>query len=212
MAEHSLPDRQLRKAGFSAALPWGHSLPDRQLRERLQPDCANLPPDVRTDVWLKRFLDRLGTVEKALLPRLKQRALTEMEAVLNHHRRRLLRERTADGLVPRQMIERLMDYLKPHAATASEARQPDWGALADAWLTLIQPVRHQAYRRRIGLLTLRDLRDELCEAADLFTPDALRAAFEGLQYWPSLHERIVSCIVGVPEQDLGPAPAVTSDD
>lgn len=159
-----------------------------ELRANLTLETRDLPLDATAASSIDRVLSELEMHEESLLPRGKQRALTEMRFVLKKYRREDLGD-----VRRRQAIDDLLDL----ADGKHEGGAVDRAALADWWLRTIQPVkfRHLQARARVRPLLLRDLRKEL-----LRTPiktEQLEQAFETPLFTQPIHERVVAAIVGL---------------
>jgi hypothetical protein len=163
-----------------------------ELRRKLTPATENLSFDDRAANTLDDMLTRLAQVERQLLPRRKQRALEEMEAVLGDYSQSASNERKGD----------LYDRLARILTVFSEkyrGRGVDWDTLAERWLDLVRPAWYARLlaRKRLRPLTLREIRDDLLGDNELEL-DRIFAAFETIEALPPIEERVVSCIIGVP--------------
>ncbi|MBA1147492.1 helicase [Ectothiorhodospiraceae bacterium WFHF3C12] len=162
------------------------------LREALETEPDTVGFDESTAGWLRHFVDRLPEAQRLMLPRKKQKALEEMERVMEVYRREASASQSQAGV---DFCERLLNVLRRPDPDAP----PDWDALAETWLDLIRPVWYRKLtrgRRRRPLL-LRDLRSDLT-GADRIPLDRVMAAFEGLGTLPALERRVQAAIVGVP--------------
>jgi len=164
----------------------------RLLRKRLGPDVEDIREITpQTETILNQFFDRLASAERQLLSRRKQRALEEMEKVL---------EKFVESAAKRQdqqavdMIKGVLDLLqKP-----SSGVQPDWEEVAARWLDLIRPVWYEKLQesRRKPLL-LKDIRRDLIAAEESLLPKFLGEFAKSFPAQRPLDERVVACIVGV---------------
>ncbi len=105
------------------------------LRERLSRDVEDLPMDAAAAGQLARFVACLNPAERVLLPRKKQRALKEMEKVLDCFLKNAAERQDQEALDHHQAI---IDMLRD----PNPERQPDWDEVAARWLDLIRPVWH----------------------------------------------------------------------
>ncbi|MBE0510701.1 MAG: helicase [Gammaproteobacteria bacterium] len=158
------------------------------LRERLVDGVEELAMNAQASRQLKEFIDQLTHSEKALLPRRKQRALEEMEAVIKHYLALAGEEQE------QQRIDAYTELL--HAITQPQ-HQPNWDEVASRWLDLIRPIWHeQLQSARVKLLLLRDIRPALKSREAELGPKIIEAFAEFPMQQP-LDERIIACIVGV---------------
>lgn len=162
------------------------------LRESLTPDPGTVDFDATTAHWLRHFVERLPEAQRLMLPRKKQKALEELERVMEAYREAASVRRDQPGV---DFCVRLLDVLRRPDPDAP----PDWDALAETWLDLIRPVWYRKLtrgRRRRPLL-LRDLRSDLI-GDERIPLERVMAAFEGLGTLPALERRVQAAIVGVP--------------
>lgn len=166
----------------------------QQIRQRLGATTQNLPFDDRAAQCLSEMLERLSAAERLLLPRRKQRALEEMQFVLQKYRDHAAQTRQRDA------HERLQRVLAVFGSDYT-GRGVDWNSLAEKWLDLIRPVWYAKLigRHRWRPLRLRDIRQDLI-GANRLDLDAVLAELEHIEALPPLHERVASCILG-----LGPS-------
>jgi len=161
------------------------------LRRRLSPEVESRLMDARAADEVAQFVMRLAVAEKALLPRKKQRALEEMQAVLERF--------LIDAGTNRDQLrlERYQAILQMLADDASE-RQPDWDEVASRWLDLVRPVWYAKLKDpRKKPLLLRDIREDLMAQESQLGGQILEAFVE-FPVLPSPDERISACIIGVP--------------
>lgn len=160
------------------------------LRERLGDGVESLSLTDHGAAVLNRFLERLATFERQLLPRKKQRALEEMEWIID----RLLpfaAERQEQAWVEH------LDTLKRMLINPRPDKQPDWDEVAALWLDVIRPVWFEklASKRQKPLL-LRDIRQDLLkDKANLI--EKIVTYFRHFPILPPAETRIRACIVGV---------------
>ena len=171
------------------------------LRKRLagSPEPAEL--DTAAAHLLHGFSQRLQRAERQMLSRRKQRALEEMEAVLEGFAHRLAAER---GSLKRiEAYSALLRALRTQDAETSL----DWDEIAVRWLELIRPVwyRRLSETRRTRPLVLRDIRDTLLAMEPELGPRVLEH-FRELPATEPLSARITVCILGTPDVEHGGSP------
>lgn len=160
------------------------------LRERLGNNVESLKLDSNSAKTLNQLTRRLSVIERKLLPRKKQRALEELEIIVD----RLIVHASKQHL--QEQLDHLRE-LKKMLRNPMPETQPDWDAVAAQWLDIIRPTwfaRLSTPRRKP--LLLKDIRKDL-----LAKPEALIGALEQhFAKFPILkspEERIKACIVGV---------------
>jgi len=161
------------------------------LRERLTPETNDLPFDEEGAQLLNRFLERLVTAERFLLPRRKQRALVEMRIIIGDLATVASGEsRQADVEHLKDIID-MLDRSRPHY-------QPDWDEVAGRWLDVIRPVWFEmlAQRKRSRPLLLKDIRKELLQRKTWLLAEVLDQ-FREFPVLPGPTERVRACIIGV---------------
>lgn len=139
---------------------------------------------------LARLIARLNHAERALLPRKKQRALEEMEKVL---------DRFLENVAERQNQEALDHYraIIGMLRDPNPDRQPDWDEVAARWLDLIRPVWYARLKLpRKKPLLLKDIRRDLIAEEATLGPQILEK-FRAFPVLSSPDERISACILGV---------------
>ncbi len=163
------------------------------LRARLTPAPEPAELDADAAALLQAFSQRLQRAERRMLSRRKQRALEEMEAVLEGFSQRLAAER---GSLKR--IEAYGALLRTLRAQEGEASL-DWDEIAVRWLELIRPVwyRRLSESRRTRPLVLRDIRPTLLDMEPELGPQVLER-FEELPATAPLAARITVCMLGIP--------------
>ncbi|MDZ7787774.1 MAG: SNF2-related protein [Halofilum sp. (in: g-proteobacteria)] len=168
-----------------------------ELRTRLAAVEDGTPIDATASAALEQWSTRLAHAERSLLPRRMQRALQEMESVLDHwiHAAGARRDRQRlDG------YRDLQHLLQAHTS----GQMPDWEEIAGRWLELIRPLWYEQLnttRRRRPLL-LRDIRREVIAHEPTLGPRLIEAFHRdpvGIQATPD--ERITAAIVGVTHTD-----------
>ncbi|SEG66177.1 SNF2-related protein [Marinobacterium lutimaris] len=151
------------------------------------------PIDPETQKLLDGYLDRVASMERTLLPKRKQVALTEMEAVLKAYRQ--------DESLGRLDREYLDIWLRVLSSPLSREASIDWSSIADHWLDLIRPhwyAELESGRRKRAIL-LRDIRTRLIE--DPIPIQKIRAALPAVPYAKAIESRIVACIITKAESD-----------
>jgi hypothetical protein len=163
-----------------------------RLRELLSGDQQTLPIDKQASELIERFLNRVLETESLLLPRKKQRALSEMELVLAHYLKQA--EQSGD----RHRSEVLRGAKTLLEIPVHEQERPDLDAVAEAWLDLIRDAWYErlSQRRRFKPLRLKDIRKDLKNK--LIATSKIEEAFTGIPSARPIHSRVVSAIVGVP--------------
>jgi len=162
-----------------------------KLREKLSPAPVNLSFDDGAANELDYMLTRLAHVERELLPRRKQRALEEMEAVLRNYSDSALREHHQETY---DRLEQILAVFEKKY----RGQGVDWDALAEKWLDLVRPAWYARLleRKRLRPLVLREIRSDLMGDRKLDLGNVF-AAFESIEALPPIEERVVSCIIGV---------------
>jgi len=165
------------------------------LRERLGPGVDNLALTERSAQLLNRFIGRLAHCERRLLPRKKQRALEEMERILEQ----LIRHASADhDQTALEHLQKVQQMLKNPAPD----RQPDWDEVAARWLDLIRPIWFEKLRsRKRKPLLLAHVRKDLLDRKPWLI-DQIERHFEQFPILPGPETRIRACIVGVPASSV----------
>ncbi len=160
------------------------------LRQRLQADTEDLSMDAAAAKTLEVFVQRLSRVERKLLSRKKQRALEELEFVLE----RLLAQ--APQLPPGTDAHLLK--IRSMLRAPSSQRQPDWDAVASRWLDVIRPVWFEKLsdKKRHKPLLLKDIRRDLL-ADPLRLAAQLEQHFRRFPLQTSPEQRIAACIIGI---------------
>jgi len=146
------------------------------LRKHLSGDPENHPMDKEASLLVEKFLQQILAREKELLPRKKQRALTEMELVLKYWNKKAKEE---ENWQRKKLLEQIL------ALTNT------------AWLDLTRDVWYETLlkRRRFKPLRLKDIRKNLQQAP--LSSDRLQQTFSSIVQAPSLYARVVAAIVGV---------------
>jgi superfamily II DNA or RNA helicase len=158
------------------------------LRRHLGPDTEDHPLDDAAADAIAEVLTTLARKEELLLPRGKQRALSEMRYVL----KRYASDPECDAR-RRRMATELLELATPGRIDAAVDR----AALADWWLRTIQPVKfaHLRARARKRPVLLRNLRTDLMKTP--IATEQLEKAFEAPLGAQPLEERVVAAVVGV---------------
>ena len=153
-----------------------------KLRKNLPASVRDIPIEDATQD-LEEFLKKLQESEILLLPKKKQRALEEMEKVLEEYRQKAAQE-GKEAVVTE--INVLTDWMKA----------VDLSKLAEWWLDLIRPWWFERLKqpRRYTPIRLQDIRTDLIKKA--IPMEQLREAFNLPKVKP-LDERIVAAIIGI---------------
>jgi hypothetical protein len=161
------------------------------LRTKLDASTQDLAFDDYAATRLERMLDRLADAERALLPRKKQRALEEMQLVLQRYATIADADRRQDL---RAEFQRILNVFEPEY----RGKGVDWNTLAEKWLDLVRPAWYARLlgRRRTRPLRLRDIRQDLMGEQRLDFESVARELGQ-IEALPPLHERVVSCILGL---------------
>ena len=163
---------------------------DQLLRARLTDAAQTLEPSRAAMGELQVFLSRLGEMDKMLLPRLKQRALEQMNWAIN------LWARNPEWITTAEQADEIKRLKDVFAGTAGE-HVPDWGAMADGWIALVRPrwvELLQTRNRRTPFKRLRDLEPSLRRTP--IDVGALLSKLDGIEFQRPWEERIVACILG----------------
>ncbi|MGE0082043.1 MAG: SNF2-related protein [Thiohalomonadaceae bacterium] len=162
------------------------------LRERLTDQVEDIGMTEQASRYLEDFLRQLASAERDLLPRRKQRALEEMEYVLAKYaeqagRRGDQRRVDAYSELLNAIKRPLPDY------------QPNWDEVAARWLDLVRPVWHERLQSaKTKLLVLKDIRKDMLEREEEMG-EKIIAAYDDFPRQQPTDERIITCIVGVPD-------------
>ena len=160
------------------------------LRQRLAGDVEDLSMDEPAAEQLAHFIARLSDAERALLPRKKQRALEEMEKVLERFLEKAAERKDQAAL---DHYKAILDMIR----RPNPGHQPDWDEVAARWLDLIRPVWYGRLRLpRNKPLLLRDIRSDLVAREAELGPQIL----ERFRSFPELGPadlRISACVLGV---------------
>jgi hypothetical protein len=158
------------------------------LRARLDKDTPDADFDDRANDRLAEFLQHLQACERKLLPRLKQRALEQMERIVIHY----LEHTPPSDYVRTTALRELLQLVGPLSSF-------DLASVAQSWLEAIRPVRYRWLQKRTRRRTFARLRELDGDLRDQpLTTEMLRDAFSDLLGARPLDERIVAVIVGVP--------------
>jgi hypothetical protein len=139
---------------------------------------------------VKNYLGRLPEIERNLLPRRKQVALSEMELILGKWAQHADEEQA-------EFYRKLIGILSQKIETQ---RAVNWSLLADRWLELIRPVWYERLNSSRGrkAILLSDLRDVL-----ISSPIPYERVYEHFVELPDptthVSERIAACIIGIKE-------------
>jgi vacuolar-type H+-ATPase subunit H len=158
-----------------------------KLRKRLDNLVEDAPMNAHGAKVLEQFLTQLSECERQLLSRKKQKALTEMEAILQK-----LLQKTNEQHEIDQLLKLLSVLQRPERDI-----QPDWDEIALRWLDLIRPVWfEQLSQKRNRPLLLKDIRSALLHNPQTLIADII-SQFGTLPILTPAHERIKACIIGL---------------
>ncbi|MFC1537028.1 C-terminal helicase domain-containing protein [Pseudomonadota bacterium] len=162
-------------------------------KEGFEPIDLNIKRD-DVSYYLHAFKERLEQTESQLLPRKKQRALTEMEHLLKKYVEQ--NKRTPDSALA-VVSSSLLDALEHKDSEAGY----DLDSLAECWLDLVKEPWFEALmtrHKRIKPLRLKDLRKGLVE--NPIDAKKIEKAFEQVAISQSISRRAVVTILGMPER------------
>jgi len=164
-----------------------------ELRAILNGEIEERPMDKISSELIDRFLNRVLETEVSLLPRKKQRALKEMDLILSHY----IEQAQQQGDFQRVEVAKEAKELLGIPAHAQE--RPDLDAIAEAWLDLIREAWYErlANRRRFKPLRLKDIRRDL--KSKPLESEKIINAFTQIPSAQPIHTRVVSAIIGVPD-------------
>ena len=137
---------------------------------------------------VKNYLGRLPEIERNLLPRRKQVALSEMELILGKWAQHADEKQA-------EFYRKLIGILSQQVETQ---RAVNWSLLADRWLELIRPVWYEKLNSARGrkAILLSDLRDVL-----ISSPIQYDRVYEHFVVMPDptthVSERIAASIIGI---------------
>ncbi|MFQ5582435.1 MAG: SNF2-related protein [Mariprofundaceae bacterium] len=149
----------------------------------------------RSDIahYLDMFRERLEETEAYLLPRKKQRALREMEYILNKYTEQARKQNDQDMIETSELIFAALARKDGDSAY-------DLDSLAECWLDLVREPWFEMLmkkQRRIKPLRLKDLRKQLLDHP--MSPKKIRTAFSNLPMSQPLSRRAVVTIMGIPD-------------
>lgn len=162
-----------------------------QLRVVLGGGIVDLKMTDKAAKYLNEFLRQLSRAERSLLPRRKQRAIEELEAVLQKYLKAAAKEQRASDVLVYDGILRML-------RTPDVQRQPDWYEVAARWLDIIRPVWYERLKSpRKRPLILRDIRTDIVRSENKYGPQIIRQYGHNFPCQPPPDERIIACIIGV---------------
>ena len=161
------------------------------LREHLNDDVESIYDlEEKAASMLNRFLEHLILIDKELLPRKNQRALSEMSYVLKEYQKLASARQDQEALEVYMSLCELLD-------SSDKDLQPDWDLVSTKWLDLVRPTWHQYLpEAKKPIPILRDIRARLVNAEADLGPQIMDA-FNDLQPQSRLDERIRACVIGV---------------
>ncbi len=163
-----------------------------ELRRHLvvDPECAVL--NEQSERRLNAYLIRLAALERALLPRRKQRALDELERAVETWMNNAAAEKRARAV---NRYHRLLNALRRRPAAGW---LPDWDEIATRWLDIIRPLW---YERLAGKhhrpLLLRDIRRDLAAGEERLGQELKAALLDDFPRQQPTGERIIAALIGV---------------
>lgn len=168
-------------------------LVSEKLRKWLNEDLENLPMTAAAGELIDQFLESIRLAERSLISRRKQRALEEMEIVIEKYRAKESEKRNQDSV---EFLTQLLNVLQ----NPTVDRTPDWDAVAERWLDVIRPIWYARLLkgRRHRPLVLKDIRNDLLGESALPINRVIEA-FRDIPRMLPLDQRVVACILGVPE-------------
>ena len=161
------------------------------LREHLGDGVEDLQMNDQANRFLETFIRRLNEGERTLLSNKKQRALEEMENVLE----RFLKD--AAKRIDQEKIDHYKKLLEMLQQPPLE-NQPDWDEVATRWLDLIRPIWYERLtaKGRNKPLLLKDIRQFLLGKEDSLGPQ-ISEKFASFPTLDPPDKRIAACIIGV---------------
>jgi hypothetical protein len=160
------------------------------LRRNLGGPIENLPFDEQGTSTLQRFLLRLPKIERGLLSRKKQRALSEMEICIKRLAEYAQVQRDQPLVEHLYQIQRILEEVHLDG-------QPDWDEIASRWLDVIRPVWFEKLAsKRSKPLLLKDIRKDLLDEPERLA-GLVSAHFSVLPGVIPADQRVRACIVGV---------------
>lgn len=157
------------------------------LRSRLENDTEDIQFDERGANILNRFLQQLCFREKELLSKKKQRALSEMQVII-------------EKLLAIDKCNQYVDHLlSVHRMLTNPPgdKQPDWDEIASRWLDVIRPTWFNVLQSpRKKPLVLKDIRRHLLLEPRQLAAE-IEAQFREFPILPKPDERIKACIIGL---------------
>ena len=166
----------------------------RHLRGNLTPETRKHELDENTAGLLARFISRLVDTEKLLLPKKKQRALDEMQYILNAYKRQEKGAHGSKDSARLKIVGELLGCLDYHSNNSAI----DLARLAERWLDIIRPVWYEYlhHRKRSEPLRLKQIRPSLTGDKPLSNRD-LESVLDAVCQVKPLADRVVAAIIGV---------------
>ena len=159
------------------------------LRARLGDGVVDVPIDRRAEAVMERFLARLRTTERRLLPVRRQRALALAEKVVSAWR---------DGAWGQPERSELLRTVLDAIGPSPDQDHPDPRDVADIFLRLVDAQKRSALaerRSRRRPWRLDDLAPRLIR--EPIPDEALRRAFSRVRMIPAVDRRVVAMIMGI---------------
>lgn len=162
-----------------------------RLRENLGGEVESVALDQNSARILSQLVKRLTIVERRLLSRKKQRALEELEYILEMLIVYASKERQQESVDHLRELQKMLRNPPPD-------QQPDWDTVAAKWLDMIRPVWFERLSEsRNRPLLLKDIRKDLLAQPQQLIKQ-LEAHFAQFPVLSRPEERIKACIIGVP--------------
>jgi hypothetical protein len=139
---------------------------------------------------LQVFIQKIATMERSLLSRKKQRALEEMNKVIEKYIEISANDSKQDEL---EHYERILEMLN----SPDTDHQPDWDEVAARWLDIIRPIWYEVLNQpRTRPLLLKDIRKKLYTSKDSIQPKLFKQ-FMSFPVQKQTDKRVLACIIGV---------------
>ena len=161
-----------------------------KLRESLDDKTEDAPMDDKAGTILRTFINRAAEMERSLLSRKKQRALEEMQIVLESYIKTAAKESNQEEI---DYYDRILNML----GMGNTDHQPDWDEVAARWLDIIRPIWYEELTQpRNKPLLLKDIRKKLIASKNSLQPEIFEH-FKSFPVQKQTDKRILACIIGV---------------
>ena len=139
---------------------------------------------------LRTFICLVAKMERSLLSRKKQRALKEMQLVLESYIKTSARKSNQDEV---DCFDRILNMLE----MGNSGHQPDWDEVAARWLDILRPIWYEELKQpRNKPLLLKDIRKKLISVKDTLQLEIIEH-FKSFPVQKQTDKRILACIIGV---------------